>query len=57
MDSFIDAHSIAEYGFDDTSIALAVDGWDVSPLPAMTCVVSAVSAISKSIGMPIGISA
>ena len=33
MDSFIDAHSIAEYGFDDTSIALAVDGWDVITSP------------------------
>lgn len=33
MDSFIDAQSIAEYGLDDASIALAVDGYDVITSP------------------------
>lgn len=33
IDDYIDAESIAEYGLDDASIAMAVEGWDVITSP------------------------
>ena len=55
MDSFIDAQSIAEYGLDDASIALAVDVMTSSLLRSTMCDVLADSAVSRITGMPTAI--